>query len=251
MQIQECKSDLPVLKPIKERMDINIASVSPNLPHRNGFVYMLCGSGGSGKSSLLMSMFKSKDYYRSKFHNIFYFCPQASMMSVVNHPFSGHEHVYHELTQEDLIAIREYLEDIKKDCIDHDYPLENSCVIIDDFGSHLKDAELVNALNRTIIRTRHLNCSWIFTLQSYYLCPKILRKQCTNASIFRPRNSEEWKAVTKELLTLNQDKLEQLEQYVYDMPYNHLDIDTFENRLFKNFCELKLIDGKHSLTSNL
>lgn len=242
MEIEETKSDLPPLKPVKERMDINIKDVSSNLPHRNGFVYMLCGSGGSGKSSLLMSMFKSRDYYRYKFHNIFYFCPEASMMSVVEHPFAGHEQVYKELRQEDLNDIRNQLENIKKECIDHKWPLESSCIIIDDFGSHLKDAELVNALNRTIIRTRHLNCSWIFTLQSYYLCPKILRKQCTNATIFRPRNSEEWKAVTKELLTLNQDKLETLENYVFNEPYNHLDIDTFENRIFKNFNELKLSD---------
>lgn len=244
MEIKECKSDLPPLKPIKERMDINIEDVSKNLPHRNGFVYMLCGSGGSGKSSLLMSMFKSRDYYRYKFHNIYYFCPEASMMSVLDHPFATHEHVYNELTEGDLLRIREELEDIKKLCVREDMPMESSCIVIDDFGSHLKDAELVNALNRTIIRTRHLNCCWIFTLQSYYLCPKILRKQCTNATIFRPRNTEEWKAVTKELLILNQDKLEQLENYVFDAPYNHLDIDTFENRIFKNFCELKLNEMK-------
>ena len=244
MFIEECKSDLPKLNPVKERMDINIPDVSPNLPHRNGFVYMLCGSGGSGKSSLLMSMFKSRSYYRYKFHNIYYFCPQSSMMSVISHPFAEHEQVFNELTEADLVRIKDELEDIKKTCIQHDWPLENSCVIIDDFGSHLKDADLVNAINRTIIRTRHLNCCWIFTLQSYYLCPKILRKQCTNASIFRPRNTEEWKAVTKELLVMNPDKLEQLENYVFDEPYNHLDIDTFENRLFKNFCELKLTDIK-------
>ena len=117
MEIVEYKSDLPALKPVKERMDINIAGVSPNLPHRNGFVYMLCGSGGSGKSSLLMSMFKSRDYYRCKFHNIIYFCPEASMMSVVDHPFRNHEHVYTELTDSELVNIRNQLEDIKKECI--------------------------------------------------------------------------------------------------------------------------------------
>lgn len=244
MQIEECKSDLPSLKPIKERMDIHIPDVSLNLPHRNGFVYMLCGSGGSGKSSLLMAMFKSRDYYRYKFHTIYYFCPEASMMSVIDHPFKGHENVYTELTEDTLQAIREELEDVKATCVREKFPMENSCIIIDDFGSHLKDNDLVNALNRTIIRTRHLGCSWIFTLQSYYLCPKILRKQCTNATIFRPRNAEEWKAITKELLMMNNDKLEQLEAYVFDQPYNHLDIDTFENRIFKNFCELKIKDKK-------
>ena len=91
--------DNEVLKPVKEQQQIYIPDiVNKNISRRNGMVYCLTGSGGSGKSSLLLNMFKSKTMYRGKFDNIYYFCPMSSFLSVVDHPFSEHEKVYHELT---------------------------------------------------------------------------------------------------------------------------------------------------------
>ena len=38
------------MKPIKEKQDILIPDIiDENIPNRNGFIYVLCGSGGSGK----------------------------------------------------------------------------------------------------------------------------------------------------------------------------------------------------------
>jgi hypothetical protein len=54
------------VKPIKEKQDIFIPTiVDKNIPNRNGFCFMLAGSGGSGKSSLMLNFFKSKHYYIS------------------------------------------------------------------------------------------------------------------------------------------------------------------------------------------
>ena len=70
-------------KPIKERMDINVPLIiAKNIPKRNVSIYVLCDSGGSGKTSLLLSMIKTKQLYRNKFHNIFYICPTVSFFSV-------------------------------------------------------------------------------------------------------------------------------------------------------------------------
>ena len=88
----------PEIEPVKERMDINIPLIkADNIPKRNGSIYVLTGSGGSGKTSLLLNMFKTKQLYRKKFHNIYYICPSVSFLSVKEHPFSEHENVYHEL----------------------------------------------------------------------------------------------------------------------------------------------------------
>ena len=44
-------------KPIKEKMDIYVPDIiNENISRRNGMVYCLTGSGGSGKSSLLFQM---------------------------------------------------------------------------------------------------------------------------------------------------------------------------------------------------
>jgi hypothetical protein len=235
LKILEKESNLPKIKPIKEIMDIYIPDIAENLPRRNGSVYTMIGSGGSGKSSLLLSMFKSKQYYRSKYDNIYLFVPISSFMSVEKHPFQNHDKVYHELTSHVLDDIYDELIDLKQNSIENDFPLEYNLIIVDDFASNLKDNELIKKLNQMIVKTRHLNCSWIFTLQAYNLFPMVLRKQITYATIFKPKNNKEMDSIGSELLNMNKDESLQLFNYVFDENYNHLDIDTVENKKYKNF----------------
>ena len=235
MIINEIPNDLPRMKPIRERMDVYIPGINDNLPRRNGFVYALIGAGGSGKSSLMLNMFKSPRYYRSKFDNIYYFTPASSFMSVEKHPFSNHDKVYHELGLETLESIYVELLALKEEAIANDCELEHSVIIVDDFANDLKDKELSQKINEAIVKTRHLNCSWIFTLQSYTLFPKVLRKQITNATIFKPNNNEEWESINHELLNMSKQHLIQLYDYCFNKNYQHLDIDTKENKIYKNF----------------
>ena len=82
-------------KPIKEKMDIYLPGIkNENISRRNGMIEVMSGSGGSGKTCLELNMFKSAEYYRGIFHNIYFFCPESSFLSVVDHPFKGHDKLY-------------------------------------------------------------------------------------------------------------------------------------------------------------
>ena len=91
-----------------------------------------------------------------------------------------------------------------------------------------------------LIKARHLRCAFIFTLQSYYYFPKMLRKQLTFITIFKPKNIAEWLSISDELLNLNKDDGLKLYNYVFDANYNHLDLDTVENIIYKNYNILEL-----------
>lgn len=236
--ITEIPSGLKVMPPVKENMSVYIKDINRNIPSANGFVWCLCGSGGSGKSSLLLSMFKSKEYYRSKFDNIFLFTPLTSFLSVEKHPFDKHDKVFHELDCDTLEDIQDELLSIKEDCVDNEYDMENSLIIIDDFAGDLKDKHLIKCLNRMILKTRHINCSWIFTLQSYYMFPKILRKQMNYITIFKPKNNTEWLSIASEVFGIDKDKQHSLYEYCFNEPYQHLDLDLRTSRMYKNFNEL-------------
>ena len=225
------------LTPIKEKMDIYIPNVPEGLSRRNGMVYCLVGSGGSGKTSLLLNMFKSKKMYRSKFHTIYYICPSSSFSSVEKHPFSSHDKVYHELTVEILEMIYNQLIENK---LNSDEP-EYACLIIDDMANSLKDNNIQIQLNKMIIKARHLQCSFFFTLQGYIYFPKMLRKQLTYITIFKPNNADEWDDITKELLHMNKEDGLALYKFIYDGPYIHLDIDLREDLLYKNFNLINII----------
>jgi hypothetical protein len=222
-------------KPIKEKMDIYIPDIPDGLSRRNGMIYVLTGSGGSGKTSLLLNLFKSRQLYRNKFHTIYYICPTASFCSVEKHPFEKHDKVYHELTIELLNTILNYCTSVKEMG-----DVEYTCVIIDDFADTLKNKDIQFFLNKMLIKARHLHCSFIFTLQSYLYFPKMLRKQITYTTIFKTNNAEEWAIISKELLFMNKDDSLTLFDYVFNEPYNHLDIDARENKLYKNFEYLQI-----------
>ena len=94
------------------------------------------------------------------------------------------------------MGIYEQLCDLKagkdKTDLDTDDEPEYSCIILDDWADVLKQKDIESVLNMMLIKARHLRCSFIFTLQSYYYFPKILRKQITYIKIFKPKNVEEW-----------------------------------------------------------
>ena len=242
MKITELDSGLNIKSGIKEKMNINIENINVNLPHRNGFVYAMVGSGGSGKSSLLLSIFKSTKFYKKKFDNIYLFTPRSSYLSVEKHPFEDHENVYHELTIKKLETIYNELNELKENSINDNLPIENSIIIIDDFANDLKNNDLIIFLNKMIIKARHLSCCFIFTLQNYFLLPLTIRKQITNCTIFKSKNKKEWETISDELLNMNKEDTLKLYNYVFDKPYTHLDIDTLNNNIYKNFNLLEITE---------
>lgn len=250
---------LKKMKPIKEKQDILIPDiVNPNISRRNGMVYCLTGSGGSGKSSLLLNMFKDKSMYKGKFHNIYLFTPSSSFNSVEKHPFENHDKVYHELTIDLLENIYQDLVSLKKDSTekkekkekvyesdeseesDEEKEVEYSCIILDDFADALSTPTIQKYLNKFIIKLRHLCCSLIITLQSYYYLPKILRKQITYVTMFKTKNTEEFNSIAGELMNVNKNDALIIFNYVFSKPYTHLDIDLVSHTYYKNFNLLKI-----------
>jgi hypothetical protein len=236
MKIKEIKNDLPKTKPIKERMELFVPNINKNLPNRNGCIYAIIGSPGSGKSNLLFStLFKNKHYYRGKFDNLYLITPESSFLSLSKHPFEEHDKVYHDLNEDVLQTIYNEIMDYKKEALEDERPIEHSCIIIDDFANDLKDNNIVIALKKLLIKSRHINTFFIFTLQAYNMFPLVLRKLITNISLFKPKNNVETESVRKELLNMSLDDFNQLYNYVFSEPYTHMDVDTGSMEIRKNF----------------
>jgi hypothetical protein len=165
-------------------------------------------------------------------------------MSVQNHPFEKHDKIYHELTRDNLEELHEELKERKEEYDDDDDDeMEYNCVVIDDFASSLKEKDIQKLLNTMLIKARHLNTCFIFTLQSYMYFPKMLRKQTTYATIFKPKNREEWNTINQELLQMKDEDARKIYDYVFGQEYSHFDIDTIENKLYRNFNPLVITDS--------
>jgi RecG-like helicase len=241
---EEINTEIKSIKPVKEKMDKYVKDIPDGISRRNGMIYLLVGSGGSGKTSLLLNQFRKGGSYHRKFHNLYLFTPSISFLSVQNHPFQKHDKVHHELTRDTLEELYAELKDRKEEYDeDDDDEMEYNCVIIDDFASSLKDKDVQKLLNTMLIKARHLNTCFIFTLQSYLYFPKMLRKQTTYATIFKPKNKEEWNTVNQELLQMKEEDAKKIYDYVFGQEYSHLDVDTIENKLYRNFNPLVITNN--------
>lgn len=240
MEITEFKNEnLPSTAPIKEKMDIYIPDIVEGLPRYNGGVWVVSGSGGSGKSSMLLGLFKTSKGYRRKFDNIFYVCPMSSFLSVDNHPFKNHDKIAHDLTYDYLADLYKQLNEMKEEDDENDEQQYN-LLFIDDMADALKDKTIQRMLNKILIKARHLKCMIIITVQAWKYMPLQMRRQVTNVTIFKPKSKDEWELVCREIIMLPKMYWEQLHDYIFDKPYTHLDIDTKNNRFYKNFHELQL-----------
>jgi hypothetical protein len=241
MKITEIKNNLPKTKALKEIMEIYVPNIDRNLPSKNGSIYAIIGAPGSGKSNLLFStLFKNLNYYRSKFDNLYLITPESSFLSLQKHPFKDHDKVFHELDKATLEVIFEEILEYKKQALEDDRPIEHSCLIIDDFADGLKDKDIIMSLKKLLIKSRHINCFFIFTLQAYNLFPLVLRKLITNITLFKPKNNVETESIRAELLHMGRDEFQELTNFIYDEPYNHLDYDTNTMELRKNYNLLNI-----------
>lgn len=258
---------IPKTTPIQEIMQLYIPDITvENIPKTNGFIWICVGSGGSGKSSMVLNFFR-KNIYRGKFDNIFYFCPEVSYISAKNHPFkkeSDNLFISHDLTPEALGNIYSLLdmkkkkyvefqekkkdkknkkpdvyfdEEEQKEEVEEEPELEYSCLFIDDFADIFKQNEFNDILSKILIKTRHLCLAVIITLQELKYFPLKLRKQITNISLFKPKNYEDWADIAKEYFNLNKQDSLTLYDYVFNEPYAHLDVQTNmgSNKYFKNW----------------
>jgi hypothetical protein len=204
---------------------------------------------------------------------LFYICPEVSFLSVKDHPFKDHDKVYHDLSVPLLEEVYQFCFGIKERAEqraakkaqkalekkknrktpqfeeepeeeeeeeDDEVDIQYTCVIIDDHAATLKEIDIQKQLSKMLIKSRHICCSFIFTLQSYYYFPKILRKQVTNLVLFKVKNNQEWESISKEVLKMSRENGMVLYDYVFDAPYNHLDIDTVNDIFYKNFNLLEI-----------
>jgi len=241
IEIHEINNDLPETDPVHENFGVLIDDINENLPRHNGTLWAICGKGGSGKSSLFLSLFKSKKLLRAKFDELHYIVRPSSFNSVKKNPFSKHDKIHHDLTPDLLHAIHEEALDRKVECLDNNEPIEHTCVIIDDFGASLKNLDIQRALKEIMNVARHANLYIIFIVQTYRMIPAELRRILTHVSLFRP-NPEEWNLIVSEVLMKKKDISEQIYNYVFDEMYNHLDLNAKDGTIRKNFKLLEIIE---------
>lgn len=233
MKIQKNKA--PNLKHCKMNCD---SGLHPKLDNYELSKFMNChstnlfiGKPGSGKTSLVVSLFKSKDIFNKVFHNIYLFQPSQSRASMSDDIFESIPNKYDELSYENL---EEVMNQIKEEDLKY-----CNCIIFDDMGAYLKDKSIKKLLKELIYNRRHLRTSVFFLCQTYMSVEPDIRKLFSNLFIFRVSKMELEK-IFDELVEESKDAVLPISKLVFREQYNFLFINTDSGRLFKNFDEILL-----------
>lgn len=192
------------------------------------------GRMGSGKTSLVESMFKH--VLNKVYDNIFLFIPEKSLESMKKSIFNvlPAEHVLHSL--DDLPEVFNVIKSADPD--------ENHCVIFDDMSAELKKKENIPILRELIFNMRHNHVSIYTVCQSYKSIPRDLRQVMSNMFIFKVANSV-LLTIMEELCEdlSNKHFVKQLTKIIYDKPHEYLFINTNTHRLFKKWDELIITEN--------
>ena len=189
---------------------------------------LFCGLPGSGKTNLLYQFMKSKHLLNKCFNKIYLFQPAESRASMKDKLFDQlpENQKFGELTLENLSYVNGELNEE-----------ENSCILFDDMGAHLKDKEVRKLLKEIIMNRRHKYVSIFFLTQTYFSVDKEIRRLFSNIFVFKV-NHESMMNIFEEVVESHKDKVREIVSLVYDKPFQYLFINVSTQRMFKGFDEI-------------
>ena len=196
---------------------------------------LIIGRPGSGKSSLLWSLFKSSGknkILKGVYSSIYVFQPAQSQQSMKDNIFSvlPNDQKFNELTYDDLNYVSERIKADSEQGF-------TSCIIFDDMGAYLKNKDTLKLFKELAFNRRHLKLSMFFLVQTWYSVLKDIRRLWSNIFVFKV-SKDELKNIFDEVVEEKKEIASEISKTVYDKAYNYLFINIDSGRLFKNFDEL-------------
>ena len=213
MKIQKNKA--PKLKHCKMNCD---SGIHPKLDNYEISKFMNCqstnlfvGALGSGKTSLIVSLFKSKEVLNKVYNSIYLFQPSQSRASMEDDIFESIPNKYDELNYENLEEVINQIKD--------ENPKYCNCIIFDDQTAYLKDKSVKKLLKELIYNRRHLRTSVFFLCQTYMSVEPDIRKLFSNLFIFRV-SKKELEKIFEELVEESKDLVLPISKLVFREKYN-------------------------------
>lgn len=228
----------PNVKPMKMKCDklidkklLNHGDMVSDVFSFNSY-NIVVGSMGSGKSTLVTSW--CDRIFRGCFENIYVFIPESSRKSMSKDIFGEQlpaENVFDELTVDNIADVYERLQENSKEC-------ENSLLIIDDFGSILKQKDIIYYLKRIVTKYRHLRCTIFLLQQNFFQLDKSLREVVSNIITFNAGKSQLEK-VFNEIVQLPRIDFEKIIDLAFQEPHDWILINLNKSKkIYRNYDEI-------------
>ena len=224
--------------------DQQVVLTEEALPHRDGLCWLIVGSKGTGKTSLLKSALDTKDCdggYRQYFSKIYIISPSMQndkKMKRLVDEVEEEGQFFDKLDNENLREIVDMIDEYNEE-----HEGRHQLLILDDCIAMLPSASSKNALfNSLITNCRHKKlCIWI-TLQKLKKANTIIRTNTDMVSMFAATPGE--KKDFLEEFGVPEDAFD----YCTDKPYSfiHMTRTSGKPKLFCKFDPLEMHEVKES-----
>ena len=211
-----------VLQPPQFKCDKPLVKRDIEPFENKSFFSVYVGCAGSSKTSTMISSLTNKKIYRKAFGNIYIVMPRTSRSSLKKDPFQflKRNHLYDDLTLDNLLEIHEELSEQSED---DDGELPNSLLVIDDMTQYLKDYHIQKTLNNLVLNRRHLRLSILMIVQYWNSIPLSLRKNVSSVVLCnKPSNKAEFDSITDEILHGDKNKAKAVVEYAFKKKYDKL-----------------------------
>ncbi len=236
--------------------DKELASDIPDpLPKQSGFLMLVVGSSGSGKTSFLINMISKKKKKGKGRQSLIHCFDKIVVCSPSLKTLK--EDIFEKIDDSQKYSD---FDDCMNDIYDHmkqsealsntdNHADQTNLLIIDDCATQLKtnrqrEMQLVSLLqNRRHLGGGGLSC--ILISQKYNMIPTGIRSNLSHLALYRCKTLQEEDTIVNEVLPIDKKVARQLFDFVFDKKYQFLFVDmtlTKSNKLrfFKCFDEINL-----------
>jgi hypothetical protein len=183
-----------------------VSKDEPILKNTKGSIMILSGKKRTGKTSLWLSMLKSKHLFNNYFGNIFLISPsQEDKTNSLVDELDKEGKYYKELTEANISKILDYIkkekeqQKIKEKKLKKKLPPIYNLIILDDVVSDLPRSFKKNVITNLFFNHRHYYASILCITQSYKNIAPSLRKQADLLYLFPMTNKAEKEALTDDI----------------------------------------------------
>jgi hypothetical protein len=235
------KNSIPNLKKVKFTCDCQLSNKLneyelTKLLNKSHFLSLI-GKGGSGKSSMMISLLKSPEMFKNVFEYIYVFIPPTSRASVDNQFWEKNlpeDQIYDDLTIENLEEVYEHIESNSESG-------NKSLIIFDDVQSKMKNNDIRKLILHLNNNKRHLKLSMWVLLQNYTKLDKQIRMNITDLIVFKI-SKPEMKNLYEEHIELDQNVFNEVQSLLFKKQYDFFYLNTNSQRLFSNWNEIIIDD---------
>ena len=235
----------PKKVPMKTDSELHNKLKPPLSSIKSGCFVCICGSAGSGKSSILINLFKKlrceqtglKMGLNKCFDHIFIVSP--SMNSFNKNIF---ENIGDEYKFDNLL---EFLDNYREVMQGDD---NETCIIFDDIGSQIRTKECLNKFNKLIHNRRHQHLTIFMLVQNLSMVVPAIRDSINILISFKPKSIEE-KELIFSLSGLPKKDMNEFYKFFFKEKHDSLLIDmtliTSDDYVFYRniFNEVKIATG--------